>query len=231
MFVGAPLVARELESGTFRFAWTQGRHRLRWITVKLILLGVALTAVVLAFSAVFSWWYTPFEPVMGRMDSGQAYEVEGLVFAACTLFAFTLGTLLGAVIRRTVPAMAATAAGWLAVVVPSVIFLRPLIQAPVSVPEDANPITKGGWIVHSWIQDPAGRHLDQSVLLVRARAAGVGDSEQFAAWLSRHHYTNWVSYQPENRFWHFQIVEASAYFTLAVVLGALAIGWVHRLAT
>jgi hypothetical protein len=27
VFIGAPLLARELESGTFRFAWTQGRSR------------------------------------------------------------------------------------------------------------------------------------------------------------------------------------------------------------
>src|SRR5260221_14691369 len=31
VFVGAPLVARELESGTFRFAWTQSRSRPQWI--------------------------------------------------------------------------------------------------------------------------------------------------------------------------------------------------------
>jgi len=30
VFVGAPLLARELETGTFRFAWTQGCGRLRW---------------------------------------------------------------------------------------------------------------------------------------------------------------------------------------------------------
>ena len=29
-FVGAPLLARELETGTFRFAWTQGAGRTRW---------------------------------------------------------------------------------------------------------------------------------------------------------------------------------------------------------
>ena len=28
VFVGAPLVARELESGTYRFAWTQSRSRI-----------------------------------------------------------------------------------------------------------------------------------------------------------------------------------------------------------
>ena len=41
--------------------------------------------------------------------------------------------LVGVLIRRTVPAMAATAAAWLAVVVPSMIWLRPLIEKPITV--------------------------------------------------------------------------------------------------
>src|SRR5215475_4450820 len=38
-FTGAPLLARELETGTFRFAWTQGIGRLRWTVAKLVLLA------------------------------------------------------------------------------------------------------------------------------------------------------------------------------------------------
>src|SRR5262249_53899310 len=50
VFVGAPLLARELETGTFRFAWTQGCGRLRWVIVKLVLLAVAVTVAAGAFS-------------------------------------------------------------------------------------------------------------------------------------------------------------------------------------
>jgi hypothetical protein len=35
MFWGAPLVAREFETGTFRLAWTQGITRTRWLAVKI----------------------------------------------------------------------------------------------------------------------------------------------------------------------------------------------------
>ncbi|HKC28740.1 MAG TPA: ABC transporter permease subunit [Jatrophihabitans sp.] len=231
VFVGAPLVARELESGTFRFAWTQGRHRVSWIVVKLVLLGAVLTGLALAFSVMFGWWFTPFQPLMGRMDGGQAYEVTGIVFAARTLFGFMLGGLLGALIRRTVPAMAATAATWLAVVWPTVVFVRPLIEKPISTPENASFITKGGWVVSSWTQDAAGHHLDEGLLLTRARAAGVGTSDQFRAWMSRHHYASWVSYQPESRFWHFQTVEAGVYVAVALMLAALTVSWVRQRTT
>src|SRR5882672_542795 len=107
-FVGGPLVARELESGTYRFAWTQGRSRVRWIIVKLVILAAVLTALAFGFSVLFTWWYGPWLTIAGRMNPGQAYEVSGLVFAARTLFAFMLGALAGTLIRRTVPAMAAT---------------------------------------------------------------------------------------------------------------------------
>jgi hypothetical protein len=231
MFVGAPLVARELESGTFRFAWTQGTHRLHWTTVKLVLLGGALTLLTLGASAVFGWWYGPWGPLMGRMVSGQAYEIIGVVFAARTLFAFTLGALLGTLIRRTVPAMAATAAAWVAVVVPSVLWLRPHIQKPLVVPADSNPITSGGWVIHNWVQDAAGRHVSQAQLLDASRVAGANSRDAFNTWMAQHHYTNWVSYQSDSRFWHFQTVEGAAYLVLALLLGTATIWWIrHRTA-
>ena len=39
MFLGAPLLSREYEQGTFRFAWTQGTGRIRWCAMKLNVLG------------------------------------------------------------------------------------------------------------------------------------------------------------------------------------------------
>jgi hypothetical protein len=42
-FIGAPLLAREMETGTFRYAWTQGFGRWRWALAKLVALRLALT--------------------------------------------------------------------------------------------------------------------------------------------------------------------------------------------
>ena len=41
MFWGAPLIAHELETGTFRLAWTQSVSRRRWLLVKMGLVGLA----------------------------------------------------------------------------------------------------------------------------------------------------------------------------------------------
>ncbi|TAM89126.1 MAG: hypothetical protein EPN43_07455, partial [Jatrophihabitans sp.] len=151
VFLGAPLIARELESGTFRFAWTQGRTRGRLLATKLAVLAAVLVVLSLAFSQLYTWWFGPFESVMGRMGSGQAYEIEGLVFTARTLFGFLLGACLGAVIRHTVAAMAVTAALWLGAVVPSVIYLRPLIAAPVTLPASSPQVNVSTiWVIQDW---------------------------------------------------------------------------------
>lgn len=233
VFVGAPLVARELESGTFRFAWTQGRSRVQWIVTKLVLLGVGLTALALAFSALFTWWYGPFDVITGRMASYGGYEVSGLTFAARTLFGFTLGALLGLLIRRTVPAMAATAAAWTAAVVPSMLWLRPLIRQPITaigaVAKGIGPgagVPFNATVVRHWFQNAAGNHVDYFQLVQQASVTNGGTDpspDQFHAWTIQHHYSQWVSYRPNGWFWHFQIVEASGYAILAVLLAVATV--------
>ena len=59
-FVGAPLLAREFEAGTFRYAWTQGFGRWRWTLAKLVALGVVVTVASGALSVLASWYYQPY---------------------------------------------------------------------------------------------------------------------------------------------------------------------------
>src|SRR6202035_1032202 len=59
-FVGAPVLARELETGTFRFAWTQGFGRWRWTLAKLVALAVVVVAAAGALSVLISWYYQPY---------------------------------------------------------------------------------------------------------------------------------------------------------------------------
>src|SRR5689334_19290122 len=49
MFLGVPLVARELERGTFRLIWTQSATRMRWLLVKI---GAQLAITVIAFAII-----------------------------------------------------------------------------------------------------------------------------------------------------------------------------------
>jgi hypothetical protein len=53
-FAGAPLLAREFETGTFRYTWTQGFGRVRWAFAKLAPLGVAVAVAGGAFTLLSS---------------------------------------------------------------------------------------------------------------------------------------------------------------------------------
>jgi hypothetical protein len=59
-FLGAPLLAREMETGTFRYAWTQGFGRWRWALAKLVSLAIAVTVPAWLFSLLLSWYYQPY---------------------------------------------------------------------------------------------------------------------------------------------------------------------------
>jgi hypothetical protein len=232
-FLGAPLLAREFEAGTYRFAWTQGAGRMRWVASKVAALAFACTALALAFSQVFAWWYRPFEPFIARMISGQAFEVEGVVFAARTLFAFMLGVLAGVVLRRAVPALAVTLAGWLAITWPTVAFLRPHFQAPITV-----AATAGGrladwgtvWTLGDWWVGPDGKRVSQSAMAALVRRLSSQNIHP-NAWLDRHHYVLWESYQPGSRFWEFQAIECAGLLILSLALAAAALYWVRRRAS
>jgi len=127
-FVGPVVLARELETDTFRFAWTQAFGRWRWTLAKLVLLGIAVTAIAAAFSMLVSWYYQPYL-TPGRLYSATSplhhwlFDLRGVAFAAWALTAFAIGAFAGMVIRRVVPAIVATLVGYtgLAVVVGDVL--------------------------------------------------------------------------------------------------------------
>ena len=52
LFWGAPLIARELETGTSALAWNQSITRTRWLAVKLTLTGLGAMALAEAAAAV-----------------------------------------------------------------------------------------------------------------------------------------------------------------------------------
>ncbi len=127
-FVGPLVLARELETGTFRYAWTQGFGRWRWTLAKLVMLAVAVAVIAGAFSVLVSWYYQPYLATGRLYDPASPlhhwlFDLRGVVFAAWTLAAFAIGAFAGMLIRRVVPAIVATLAGYtvLAVVVGDVL--------------------------------------------------------------------------------------------------------------
>ena len=120
IFWGAPLIARELEAGTFRLAWNQSVTRTRWLAVKLALIGVAAMAVTEAFSLIQAWWAAPIGKAVGLGGSGSIFSetrfgvfvfpTHGITPLGYAAFGFALGVTAGLLVRRAIPAMAITLA-------------------------------------------------------------------------------------------------------------------------
>jgi hypothetical protein len=173
VFAGAPVLARELESGTYRFAWTQGVGRIRWTAARLALPAVTVTAAAAAFSELYGWYFYPF--FADGMDSGfspQFFDLTGIAFAAWTLAAFAIGALLGVLIRRVVPAIAAGIAASTGLLLATVLYLRPHYQASIVTSSRNGPSASSGimpWVVSQWYTGPGGKPVSFSTMMELAQ--------------------------------------------------------------
>ena len=106
IFWGAPLIARELETGTHRLAFNQSITRTRWLATKLAIIGTATAATAGLLSWAVTAWAHHIDHATGNAIRPQFFGARGIVPIGYALFAFALGVTLGMLIRRTVPAMA-----------------------------------------------------------------------------------------------------------------------------
>jgi hypothetical protein len=241
-FVGAPVLARELETGAFRYAWTQGFGRWRWTLAKLVPLAVAVTGAAGALSVLISWYYQPYfsagNHALGLSEVSpfavSLFDLRGVAFAAWTLAAFAIGALAGMLIRRVVPAIVATLTAYtgLALLAGNVLrqhYLTPLLTSNPNVPDSA-------WIVSQWWTKggkfafagrPPERLLEQ---LCAPSAVGPGKPSHLILkqCLAQHGYTQWTRYQPASRFWPFQWIEGGWLLALSVLLIAVTVWLVRR---
>jgi hypothetical protein len=245
-FTGAPLLARELETGTFRYAWTQSFGRWRWALAKLVTLALVVTVCAGLFGLLLSWYYQPYFAA-GNQALGLAevtplmtelFDLHGVVFAGWTLAAFSIGALAGMLIRRVVPAIAATLVVYagLALAVGGLLrehYVTPLVTTNVNVPESA-------WILRQWwtkggttLSVSAMNQVIQSAIqqvapVVSSRAQKTQGYFNSLQYLTRHGYTQWTSYQPASRFWPFQWIEGGWLLALSVLLIAATVLLVWR---
>jgi hypothetical protein len=126
MFAGPPVVAKELENSTYRYAWTQGIGRVRWTAAKLIILGAVVTIAALVISQLFAWFFAPFLTTQNlTVLTPTVFLTHGICYAAWTLTALCLGAFLGTLLRRTLAAMAITPPVYLALAALTWFYLRP----------------------------------------------------------------------------------------------------------
>ena len=255
MFWGAPLVARELETGTFRLAWTQSVSRLRWILVKLGLVGLASALVAGLLSLMVTWWFSPIDKVTANRFGIAAFGMHGFVPAGYALFAFALGAVTGLLFRRTLPAMAVTLVGFVVTRLVVADWVRPHFMSPITEALKLNANTNQSWgfinsgsggvsvstgppnlpnalIVTNSILNNQGQSPTSSFIQKACPNLQSGGQQPFQRCVSAisAHYHQVVVYQPANRFWAFQTYETVLFVVLAAVLAGMSVWRVrHRL--
>lgn len=224
--LAAPLVL-ELESGTATFAWTQGVTRRRWLGTKL---GVAVFTAIVAgagYSLFFSWARGPLDRVFGSF-SDSVFDFEGTVPIAYFLFALGLGLAVGAIWRRTAPAMVVAFLAYFGGRIFVDMWLRQRFVTPLTVtwgPNSNGPGLSRAWILFEGPSNRAGHVFSGSFkALQRCASSGPGGFKSLnQACMARIGAGyNHAVYQPASRFWEFQGIEFALFGGVALLLIAFA---------
>lgn len=249
MFLGAPAVAREAETGTAHFAWTQAVTRRHWLAVKAGWLLLAALAWGGAVGALVTWWSGPQNTVAASQFNPATFDVQGIMPAVYSLFAMALGIAAGTLVRRVLPALVVTLGVFFAVRLMIEDWVRQHYMTPATsiynVALDNIPRPKGAsWILGEGFRGPNGplaipggdlvastRNGFPAVDIPAACRAyfvqGPGQDKLFPC-LSGHGYSQYITYQPAARYWPFQFIEAGIFVALAAVLIALAFAVINR---
>lgn len=233
-FLGAPLLARELEDGTWQLAWTQAVPRMRWLTAKLAALAGVTVALTGMFTAVLTWFRQPFDAWEGRFQY-DAFDLEGLVPVAYALFAFGAATAAGAILRRSLPAFGVALGAFLAARMPVALLARPAYATPLTA---TKPVPVGGakdqagpsfadWTIERGYADATGRRLS-SAEYYELKGAADQAGTNLNQYLHARGIQQFGVYHPADRFWTFQLIEAALFTAVATVLIGVVVWRVRR---
>jgi ABC-type transport system involved in multi-copper enzyme maturation permease subunit len=255
IFWGAPLITRELEAGTNKLVWNQGVTRTRWLAVKLSLIALTSVAITAAFTVLLSWAVDPFDSEIGSRFSAMTFDSRDLVPIAYTLFALVLGTTIGLLIGRTLPAMATTLAVFATVQIVMPMAIRPHLMSPITTTvafttevaqgidglgSDSGPgggpsapvgvfgySQPGAWVLSSPMN--ALERADGSPFTrTEMQACMTGDFEKDLACLATENLHFSVTYHPASRYWPFQWIESSIFLVFALALVGICFRRIHH---
>jgi hypothetical protein len=210
MFAGAPLFAREIEHGTHVFGLTQSIGRTRWWATKIAVAGVPLIIGMTLLGLLNAWASAPLQIAMfgGRLVT-PTFEIQGLAVGAYTVLAFTLSATIGLLMRNTLAAMVVTVIAYIPLISLAANVLRPAYATPLTSNYETMPAD--AWVVESSYVDAAGNEVSYSP---------VGCTTSISDCLTSQGLVRQVWYQPDDRFWSFQVIETGMF----AVLAALVIG-------
>lgn len=223
VLIGAPLLAREYEQGTWQLAWTQTVTRTRWLVTRLALVFAAVALAAVALSALLGWW---LRPLVSSPFSMERYNYAAPVLSGYFALALAVGILAGTVIKRAIPAMVATLAVFLPIRLGIEFWLRPRYKTPITSINSApggdgvsQHVSSGGnWVLDTFLVGPSGNRLTDAEEFDLLGGVRVDE-----ATMAQHGLRDGLTYHPAARFWEFQLIETAILGSLALVLLVIVI--------
>ena len=250
LFWGGPLVARELETGASQFIWMQSITRGRWLTVKVGWALLATAAWAGAVAALVTWWSSPVNALNHQNFQPGQFDIQGIVPVGYALFAVALGIAAGALLRRTLPALAVALGVFVVVRIAVADYLRPHYMTALTMIDTFThrPALPTGsyWVVSGGLVGPGGQvagsqlsggpHLSIDGVPISisnmpsaCRTLVFQGPHNFFTCLAAHGYRGLINYQPASRYWAFQGIETGIFVLLAAALiAATAIAVTRR---
>ncbi|MER5476617.1 ABC transporter permease [Streptomyces sp. NPDC002734] len=242
-WAAASLTAREMETGTAQLAWTQSVTPARWLTVKLAVPAVVVTAGTVPLLALYRLAYRAGDDLraqvwpMGKEWWGEEFFTGlGIATVPRVLCAVAVGVLLGLLIRRT---LASLGTGVLFMTAASVKFLvaRHLLwptEIRYGYSHDIHTtyvgVSDGEWLLESGAVTPSGDRVPYDFgcmdAAFDARQGKRDEAEAFYACLKENGLSDvWVTYHPKSHYWPLQFAESGVWLAVA----ALAVFLSYRL--
>jgi ABC-type transport system involved in multi-copper enzyme maturation permease subunit len=255
IFWGAPLIGRELETGTDQLVWNQSVTRTRWLAVKLTGVGIASIVTAGLLSYLLTWWAGPLDHITGNRFAAMTFASRDIVSLAYAAFAFALGTTAGLLLRRTVPAMAVTLAVFIGIQILVPTAIRPNLLPSTTITFPINQTTtsqangiygeamdfhfaglqvpQGAWVLSAPpVEDPSGQVVFitdyNDCFPAPSNKKPIFDTGQIGACLARYDLHESFSYQPANHYWRLQWYEAGIFLALAGALSGTCFWQIRR---
>lgn len=215
-FVAGPMIARELETGTWRLALTQSTTAKAWLGGKVLVAAVVSVLGSVALIGVYRLGWVPVNQTwqLTWADRGP-YEATGPVLTAYCLLAVALGALIGQLVRRTLVAMALTGlvTGLVLLVLGALRWsFLPVVTGSTPYPQLAGPLMPpSALLMDTGYLDSSGQRLSENICFERTQnsidcPADLNITAQYA------------DFHPVSHYWPTQLIETSILLALAAAV-------------
>jgi hypothetical protein len=160
VLLGVPIVARELERGTARLAWSLAPSRGRWFLARLVPVVATMIVVGLVAGLALDRFAAAIDPWTDPAWSFDGFGSRGVIFAARVVFVFAIAVAAGALIGRSLPALLVTiVVAAVGISGGSYVHGKWLATEAVLVADESGAGVRGALYIDQRLRDPSGNVL------------------------------------------------------------------------